>query len=211
MECIIAATKAAESNAAAAAAAPAATLPSTAPTATKRSKATTPGAVARERAAARNPSSSPKAGSSGIIAPPGSKSDNPQSIFNTPRLRKQGGAKKQKSAGAGAGEYGGLLDEDDEDFLPKALAALHEVFRRFDTVHASDPSAPLGSLCWGVEDIQRFAVATNGRPFTEEELTEITTNLQHDQQGRLTAQGFLDFYHLQTSSHVSAWRRTEWH
>jgi len=146
------------------------------------------GAVARERAAARgggSSASSASASSSQLQAGPGSKTNNPQSIFNTPRIKtKKGGGPKMLGDG--------LLDAEDE-FVPKAHAALVEVFRRFDSTHAgaTTADAPDDSLCWTVADIQRFALATNGRPFSNEELMEITENLTHDEQGRLTTQGYV--------------------
>jgi hypothetical protein len=148
------------------------------------------GAVARERAAARSgsssasSSSSASASSSQLQAGPGSKTNNPQSIFNTPRIKTKKGGPKMLGDG--------LLDAEDE-FVPKAHAALVEVFRRFDSTHAGSTAAdaPDDSLCWTVADIQRFALATNGRPFSNEELMEITENLTHDEQGRLTTQGYV--------------------
>ena len=96
-----------------------------------------------------------------------------------------------------------LLDDDEEWFLPPAEAAFEEIFRRFDSGHplTANPPAPKLSLGWSLADTQRFAVATNGKPFGTEELVEIADNLEHNKEGQLTLQGFLDFYHLQTTSH----------
>lgn len=106
-----------------------------------------------------------------------------------------------------------LMDEDDEWFLPEAESALEQVFRRFASIPSVGAPAdtPRDDLAWAIADIQSFARATNGKEFSTEELVDIQENLDHDEEGRLTCQGFLDFYHLQTSSHVRTTTHTNMH
>lgn len=88
-----------------------------------------------------------------------------------------------------------LVDDEktgDTWFFPRAEAVLGEIFDTFDEDR---------DKAWSVEETQKFALATNGIKFTQEELTEIKDNLHHDDKGNWTLRGFLDFYHLQTSSH----------
>ena len=85
-----------------------------------------------------------------------------------------------------------ILDSKGEWFTNKAELVFKEIFDRFD-VDKDD--------AWNVSEIQSFAEYTNGVKFTQEELKEIKNNLQHNKDGNLTRQGFLDFYHLQTQSH----------
>ena len=155
------------------------------------------GAIARERAAARNPAS---ASAAAAAASSSGKAPSAPSTFSGPRRSKDQSGKEL------------LLDEDEEWFLPAAEAALEEVFRRFDSAHPMPASAAVhrDSLSWTVADLQRFAMATNGRLFTTEELVEVQDNLEHNEQGQLTLQGFLDLFHLQTTAHVRthALRRT---
>lgn len=82
-----------------------------------------------------------------------------------------------------------MLDDDEEWFRPEAESALEEIFRRFDTIHIDQPTAARDSLAWNLKDIQAFAMATNGKEFSTEELVEIKDNLEHDDEGRLTCQG----------------------
>ena len=147
------------------------------------------GAIARERAAARNPAS---ASAAAAAASSSGKAPSAPSTFSGPRRSKDQSGKEL------------LLDEDEEWFLPAAEAALEEVFRRFDSAHPMPASAAVhrDSLSWTVADLQRFAMATNGRLFTTEELVEVQDNLEHNEQGQLTLQGFLDLFHLQTTAHV---------
>ena len=89
-----------------------------------------------------------------------------------------------------------LLDNDGDWFLPTAEAALVEIFNRFDTDHDGQ---------WTIRETQSFATATNGKPFTTEELYEVTNHFFKD--NKLPRQGFLQFYHLQTSSHpAETWK-----
>jgi hypothetical protein len=144
-------------------------------------------------------SSSSSAGGQLINKPTkGKGTGNPQSIFTAARRSTDQSGKQH------------LLDEDEEWFLPAAEGALEEIFRRFDSTHkgkataqegAEEERTPRDSLCWTLSDTQSFARTTNGKEFSTEELMEIKENLTHDSEGRLTLQGFLDFYHLQTTSH----------
>ena len=89
-----------------------------------------------------------------------------------------------------------LLAPDGDWFLPAAESALTEIFDRFDAD---------GDGHWTIKETQAFATATNGKPFTTEELYEVTTHFFKD--SKLPRQGFLQFYHLQTSSHpAETWK-----
>ena len=89
-----------------------------------------------------------------------------------------------------------LLDNDGDWFLPSAESALTEIFNRFDAD---------GDGQWTIRETQSFATATNGKPFTTEELYEVTNHFFKD--NKLPRQGFLQFYHLQTSSHpAETWK-----
>lgn len=51
--------------------------------------------------------------------------------------------------------------------------------------------------------ILRFLLPSYTHTLMHRELLEIKDNLTHDDHGRLTVTGFMEFYHLQTSSHVT--------
>lgn len=85
-----------------------------------------------------------------------------------------------------------LLDGEGDWFVPGAEKALTEIFDRFDSNHDG---------AWNIADSQQFAVATNGKPFTTEELNEILQHFERGESGGWTTKGFLQFYHLQSSSH----------
>lgn len=229
MECVVAAGKAAEAAAASAAiaaqvaaarAAKAAAAAEATASSKGKGKANTPGAIARERAAARNPptaSSSSSSSSSAVhsASAPTSAATSSSVIDPGPKLTKglKTAVKKPKSAQQSIFDKSrksldqtgkaALLDEDEEWFLPRAEEAFEEIFRRFDSGHplTAQPAAEKLTLGWSLADTQRFAMATNGREFGTEELIEIADNLEHNSKGQLTLQGFLDFYHLQTTSH----------
>ena len=179
----------------------------------KKKKSNTPGAIARERAAARQASN----GQPSALAAKANELLASLEAAGVKGVKKNGGKDATSSSTATAAKKDtifntkhrsndqsgklSLLDADEADFLPAAESALVEVFRRFASSCSSD--TPRDELGWSLADIQSFARATNGKEFTTEELMEIQDNLEHDDQGRLTCQGFLDFYHLQTTSHVS--------
>jgi len=85
-----------------------------------------------------------------------------------------------------------LLDAEGDWFVPGAEKALTEIFNRFDSNKDG---------AWNIADSQQFAVATNGKPFTTEELNEILQHFERGESGGWTTKGFLQFYHLQSSSH----------
>jgi len=199
MECIVTATEneSKQSNSTAAATTSTQSTSDVSAANAKKKKANTPGAVARERAAARKAAQGSSSSSSSSSSKSASTtSSTPDSIFSAPRKSRDQSGKVS------------LLDDDEDWFLPKAEAVLEEIFRRFDSHHQPFPMTDSAQslpkreeLYWEENDLQSFALATNGRKFTKDELNEVRMNLEHDDKGRLTCQGFMCFYHLQTTSH----------
>ncbi|KAI8998220.1 hypothetical protein BC832DRAFT_542174 [Gaertneriomyces semiglobifer] len=83
-----------------------------------------------------------------------------------------------------------LLDDDDV-FIPACEAALKEIFHRFDV----DKDGALSR-----DERDAFAVAANGEKFSEESHAELLEYFDCTPDGKLTLEGFLEMYHLQTSS-----------
>ena len=87
-----------------------------------------------------------------------------------------------------------ILLEGDDDYLSKdCQSALKEIFARFDSGNKHALSEA---------ELKAFSkVANNGEgEFDEEELKDIKDTFPSDSEGRLTFDGFLDMYHLQTSA-----------
>ncbi|KAJ2783261.1 hypothetical protein H4R18_001780 [Coemansia javaensis] len=82
-----------------------------------------------------------------------------------------------------------LLD-DDMDFTPECERALREVFARYD----KDGDGALNE-----EELQAFAVFTNGSRFTESDLADIRAHLKCTPAGALCSDGFVELYHVQTA------------
>ncbi|OZJ05647.1 hypothetical protein BZG36_01477 [Bifiguratus adelaidae] len=83
-----------------------------------------------------------------------------------------------------------LLTAEGDDISDACLAILDKIFVRFDV----DKDGHLSR-----SELNAFATATNGAPFTDQELAEIDDNFDMDEQG-LTKGGFIQLYALQTSS-----------
>ncbi|KAJ1966012.1 hypothetical protein GGI12_000386 [Dipsacomyces acuminosporus] len=83
-----------------------------------------------------------------------------------------------------------LLQEDME-FTPECEAALKEIFDRYDR----DRDGALND-----KELEAFAVFTNGKPFSEEDLRDIRENLDCTEDGALLKAGFLQLYSLQTNA-----------
>ncbi|KAF9168304.1 hypothetical protein DFQ27_002392 [Actinomortierella ambigua] len=81
-----------------------------------------------------------------------------------------------------------LLDEDD-GLTIEAEDALLEIFDRYDL----DKDGALKD-----EELDAFAMDTNGDVFDEDTRTEITGFLDVNEKGHLTRKGFLQMYNLQT-------------
>ncbi|KAJ3055159.1 hypothetical protein HK097_011313 [Rhizophlyctis rosea] len=82
-----------------------------------------------------------------------------------------------------------LLDDNDQ-FLPEVQKALLEIFDKFDL----DKDGKLNNA-----ELDAFAVASNGEPFDDASLNDLFANFDNDK-GKLTKDGFLDMFHLQTLS-----------
>ncbi|KAL0075842.1 hypothetical protein J3Q64DRAFT_1774428 [Phycomyces blakesleeanus] len=84
-----------------------------------------------------------------------------------------------------------LLNGDTDEFLPRVEEILREIFNRFD----KDKDG-----VWNTKEIQDFAEATNGRPFDDSVIDEITESFDVDEKDQLTYKGFYQMYHIQTLS-----------
>jgi Ca2+-binding EF-hand superfamily protein len=73
-----------------------------------------------------------------------------------------------------------LIDDDTDDFTPKCVAALEEIFQRFDV----DKDGVLNE-----KELDEFAKACNGTPFDEDSKTEIKTYFDTTDKGDLTLKG----------------------
>ncbi|KND00007.1 uncharacterized protein SPPG_04354 [Spizellomyces punctatus DAOM BR117] len=80
---------------------------------------------------------------------------------------------------------------DDDVFTPAAESALKEIFSRFDV----DKDGNLSRA-----EIDAFAIAANGEKFDEATIEELSDSFDTTADGKLTLEGFLDMYHLQTLS-----------
>lgn len=80
-----------------------------------------------------------------------------------------------------------LVDEDEAWFTPVAERMFREVFRRFDRD---------GDDAWNEAELQLFAAAVNGKPFTDIEVADLREAVDHNDAGALTEAGFLQFYTL---------------
>ncbi|KAI9175809.1 hypothetical protein H9P43_006173 [Blastocladiella emersonii ATCC 22665] len=86
-----------------------------------------------------------------------------------------------------------LLDDDDM-FMPAFDKALRSIFERFD----ADKDGYLN-----VDEVQAFAVATNGKKFDEDTMAEIALYFGDDDQKptmMVSVTGFMDMYHLQSQN-----------
>ncbi|KAJ3041588.1 hypothetical protein HDV00_009065 [Rhizophlyctis rosea] len=95
-----------------------------------------------------------------------------------------------------------LLDDNDQ-FTPKAQKALLEIFTKYD----KDTDGLLNK-----EELDAFATDSNGEPvaypsypnpsfrvFDQDSLDDLFANFDNED-GKLTKDGFLDMFHLQTLS-----------
>ncbi|KAJ3414919.1 hypothetical protein HDV05_005868 [Chytridiales sp. JEL 0842] len=90
-----------------------------------------------------------------------------------------------------------LLTADDA-LQPIVSTALLEIFARFDF----DNDFALSN-----EELEAFAIATNGEKFEEDAIAELKKSFNVDANGNLTRQGFLEMYQLQTLSDPNeTWR-----
>ncbi|KAJ3286271.1 hypothetical protein HK104_009119 [Borealophlyctis nickersoniae] len=89
-----------------------------------------------------------------------------------------------------------LLDGEDQ-FTPDAQAALLEIFARFD----KDKDGALNRA-----ELDEFAIASNGEKFDEASVRELLEAFDN-QDGKLTKDGFLDMFHLQTLSEEEETRK----
>ncbi|KAI8830842.1 hypothetical protein BC829DRAFT_494641 [Chytridium lagenaria] len=80
---------------------------------------------------------------------------------------------------------------DQDQLTTQVVAALLEIFGRFD----DDNDAALSR-----EELEAFAIATNGEKFEEEAVNELKKSFNVDANGNLTRRGFLEMYQLQTLS-----------
>ncbi|KAJ1836445.1 hypothetical protein LPJ63_000233 [Coemansia sp. RSA 2711] len=83
-----------------------------------------------------------------------------------------------------------LLTED-LDFTPACEQALLEIFARYD----KDGDGALND-----SELQEFAKFTNGKAFSETELSDIREYLKCTEENWLLREGFLQMYSLQTAS-----------
>ncbi len=91
-----------------------------------------------------------------------------------------------------------LIDDDTDEFHPKCKAALEEIFHRFDI----DQDGALND-----RELDQFALACNGNPFSESDRQQIKEFFDINQQESLTEKGFLEMYHTQTSAEPKeTWR-----
>ncbi|KAJ3115518.1 hypothetical protein HK100_001314 [Physocladia obscura] len=104
----------------------------------------------------------------------------------------------QALAGLGKTKRAPLLSEADDSLLPNVRTALLEIFARFD----DDNDKALNR-----NELERFAIATNGEKFEESAIDELKKSFHCDQNGNLTRDGFLEMYQLQTLSDPNeTWR-----
>ncbi len=82
------------------------------------------------------------------------------------------------------------MDKEGEFFTREALKVLQEIFERFDKNLSN---------CLEVEELNEFASACNGKPFSREEKDEIKEYFDC-LAGNLTFKGFCEMYHLQSIS-----------
>ncbi|KAJ2796411.1 hypothetical protein H4R20_005536 [Coemansia guatemalensis] len=77
------------------------------------------------------------------------------------------------------------------DLTPEFRDALCEIFGRY---------AKKNTGFLEEAELQDFARFTNNKPFTNDELEEIRSNLKCTKEGMLLKEGFIQLYHLQTAS-----------
>ncbi|KAJ3107658.1 hypothetical protein HDU97_003652 [Phlyctochytrium planicorne] len=78
-----------------------------------------------------------------------------------------------------------------DQLTQQAVTALLEIFGRFDDDNDNALSR---------EELENFAIATNGEKFEEEAVNELKKSFNVDENGNLTRRGFLEMYQLQTMS-----------
>ncbi|KAJ3110585.1 hypothetical protein HDU96_006461 [Phlyctochytrium bullatum] len=83
-----------------------------------------------------------------------------------------------------------LIGPNDQ-LTQQVVTALLEIFGRFD----DDNDGALSR-----EELEAFAIATNGEKFEEEAVNELKKSFNVDGNGNLTRRGFLEMYQLQTLS-----------
>ncbi|RKO88687.1 hypothetical protein BDK51DRAFT_17305 [Blyttiomyces helicus] len=83
-----------------------------------------------------------------------------------------------------------LLD-DNCSLIPAAESALREIFARFDV----DKDG-----CLNESELDAFAVASNGEKFSSDDKEQIWTTFETRAGSKLTEDGFIDMFHLQTTS-----------
>ncbi|KAJ3301351.1 hypothetical protein HDV03_001020 [Kappamyces sp. JEL0829] len=90
-----------------------------------------------------------------------------------------------------------LLDGDDW-FTPQAESVLEEIFKRFDVDN---------DRCLNAAELQAFAVAANGAPFSSQEVAELREYFDCSASGDLTWTGFKEMYHMQSMSEPDVTRK----
>ncbi|KDR81516.1 hypothetical protein GALMADRAFT_239512 [Galerina marginata CBS 339.88] len=98
---------------------------------------------------------------------------------------------------------------DDEGAITNQLeTCLKHIFAKYCTPAVQRPSvedtptllAPPPNAYLSGDDLQRWAVDTNGEPFSEETREEVVESFDVTEDGNLTFKGFLQLYQLQTEN-----------
>ena len=103
-----------------------------------------------------------------------------------------------------------LLDNEG-DFTDRCREVLTEVFQRFDKdsdgALNDEELDQFSTVSYFVDIFVNFVKACNGKPFDKDSKEEIKTYFKLDKNGNLTLNGFMEMYHMQTSSEPKeTWR-----
>ncbi|KAJ3178281.1 hypothetical protein HK101_010144 [Irineochytrium annulatum] len=85
-----------------------------------------------------------------------------------------------------------LMGANDQQLTQQCSTALLEIFARFD----DDEDNALNR-----DELENFAIATNGEKFEEEAVAELKKSFNVDEAGNLTKRGFLEMYHRDLIKH----------
>ncbi|KAK9894530.1 hypothetical protein P389DRAFT_173520 [Cystobasidium minutum MCA 4210] len=91
-----------------------------------------------------------------------------------------------------------LLD-DEQAITPKFEQVLLDIFKKYATLR-NGASDIIENYVILPEGLERFGRDTNGQPLPEDQLEEMRTFLDCDNDGNLLFKGFMQMYSLQTSS-----------
>jgi len=101
-----------------------------------------------------------------------------------------------------------LLLDDEGGITNKLEICLKHIFAKYCTPPVQRPSGentpllliPPPNAYLSEDDLQRWAVDTNGEPFSEETREEVVESFDVTDDGNLTFKGFLQLYQLQTEN-----------